>query len=32
MSKAKLTKNGFDKMPIWQDATRRYIEEIGSLV
>ena len=32
MSKAKLTKNGFDKMPIWQDATRRYIEEIGTLV
>jgi len=27
MSKDKLTKNGFDKMPTWQDATRRYIKE-----
>jgi len=28
MSKDKLIENGFDKMPTWQDATRRYIKEI----
>ena len=30
MSKDKLTQNGFDKMPTWQDATQRYINEIQS--
>jgi dTDP-4-dehydrorhamnose reductase len=29
MSKAKLTKNGFSKLPAWQDALARYLKEIG---
>ena len=27
MSKEKLTKNGFSRLPSWQDALRRYLEE-----
>lgn len=29
MSKDKLDKNGFDRMPSWQDATKRYVELIN---
>lgn len=25
MSKEKLTENGFDRLPAWQDALKRYI-------
>lgn len=28
MSKDKLTANGFNKLPIWQDAVKRYIKEL----
>ncbi len=28
MSKEKLTENGFDKLPTWQDALARYLKEI----
>ena len=28
MSKDKLTANGFEKLPTWQDALKRYLEEI----
>lgn len=28
MSKDKLTENGFEKLPIWQDALSRYLKEI----
>lgn len=28
MSKEKLTENGFDRLPTWQDALERYLEEI----
>ena len=28
MSKEKLVKNGFNKLPTWQDAVRRYLEEL----
>jgi dTDP-4-dehydrorhamnose reductase len=28
MSKEKLTENGFEKLPTWQDAVRRYLREI----
>lgn len=28
MSKSKLTENGFERLPSWQDALRRYIKEI----
>ncbi|OPZ90221.1 MAG: dTDP-4-dehydrorhamnose reductase [Firmicutes bacterium ADurb.Bin419] len=29
MSKKKLTENGFERLPSWQDALRRYLKEIG---
>ena len=29
MSKEKLTENGFEKLPTWQDALSRYLKEIG---
>ncbi|MCH5276079.1 MAG: dTDP-4-dehydrorhamnose reductase [Lachnospiraceae bacterium] len=29
MSKEKLTQNGFDRLPPWQDALKRYLEAIG---
>lgn len=29
MSKEKLVKNGFNKLPAWQDAVKRYIKELG---
>ena len=29
MNKEKLTENGFEKLPAWQDALRRYIETTG---
>jgi dTDP-4-dehydrorhamnose reductase len=29
MSKKKLTENGFEKLPSWQDALSRYLKEIG---
>lgn len=28
MSKEMLDKNGFDRLPTWQDALRRYLKEI----
>ena len=28
MSKEKLTENGFERLPAWQDAVRRYLKEI----
>ena len=28
MSKEKLTENGFEKLPTWQDALKRYLEII----
>ena len=28
MSKEKLTKNGFDRLPTWQDALKRYLKEL----
>jgi dTDP-4-dehydrorhamnose reductase len=28
MSKEKLTENGFDRLPTWQDALSRYLKEI----
>jgi dTDP-4-dehydrorhamnose reductase len=28
MSKEKLTENGFEKLPSWQDALKRYLEEL----
>lgn len=28
MSKEKLTENGFEKLPVWQDALKRYIKEL----
>ena len=28
MSKDKLTDNGFEKLPTWQDALTRYLKEI----
>ena len=28
MSKAKLTENGFVRLPSWQDALERYLKEI----
>jgi len=31
MSKEKLTQNGFNKMPEWQDALHRYLIEIGEI-
>lgn len=31
MSKEKLTENGFEKLPSWQDALRRYLKESGVL-
>ncbi len=31
MSKEKLTENGFDKLPTWQDALRRYLLETQAL-
>lgn len=29
MNKEKLTENGFDRLPPWQDALKRYLEAIG---
>jgi dTDP-4-dehydrorhamnose reductase len=29
LSKDKLTENGFEKMPTWQDATERYSKELA---
>lgn len=29
MSKEKLTKNGFERLPVWQDALSRYLKEIN---
>lgn len=29
LSKEKLTENGFDRLPPWQDALHRYLQEIG---
>lgn len=29
MSKEKLTENGFDRLPTWQDALRRYLKELN---
>lgn len=29
MSKDKLTENGFDRLPIWQDALQRYLKELN---
>ena len=29
MSKEKLTENGFEKLPTWQDALHRYLQEIN---
>ncbi|MGN0502896.1 MAG: dTDP-4-dehydrorhamnose reductase [Ruminococcus sp.] len=29
MNKNKLTENGFERLPVWQDALRRYIETTG---
>ena len=29
LDKSKLVKNGFQPLPIWQDALRRYLQEIG---
>lgn len=29
MSKDKLTQNGFERLPAWQDALARYLKEIG---
>ena len=29
MSKEKLTQNGFERLPAWQDALARYLKEIG---
>ena len=29
MDKSKLTENGFDLLPPWQDALKRYLEAIG---
>lgn len=31
MSKEKLTENGFERLPEWRDALRRYILELGKL-
>lgn len=31
MSKAELDKNGFDRLPIWQDALRRYLDIINKM-
>lgn len=28
MNKQKLTENGFEKLPVWQDAVKRYLKEI----
>ena len=28
MSKEKLTENGFERLPSWQDALERYLKEI----
>ncbi len=28
MSKDKLTQNGFDRLPVWQDALKRYLKEL----
>jgi dTDP-4-dehydrorhamnose reductase len=28
MSKEKLTENGFERLPAWQDALARYLNEI----
>ena len=28
MSKDKLTENGFDRLPTWQDALKRYLKEL----
>lgn len=28
MSKQKLTENGFEKLPVWQDAVKRYLKDI----
>jgi len=28
MSKEKLTENGFDRLPSWQDALGRYLKEL----
>lgn len=30
MSKIELDKNGFNRLPLWQDALRRYLDEIGN--
>ena len=29
LDKSKLTLNGFDRLPLWQDALKRYLEELG---
>jgi len=29
MDKSKLTENGFELLPTWQDALRRYLLELG---
>ncbi|MBS6645284.1 MAG: dTDP-4-dehydrorhamnose reductase [Clostridiaceae bacterium] len=31
MSKEKLTENGFQRLPSWQDALKRYLSELGEL-
>lgn len=31
MSKEKLTKNGFEKLPSWQDALNRYLKALGEI-
>lgn len=31
MSKEKLTRNGFERLPSWEDALERYIVELGNL-
>lgn len=29
LDKSKLTLNGFERLPLWQDALKRYLEELG---
>lgn len=31
MSKDKLRENGFEPLPVWQDALRRYLKELGEI-
>ena len=31
MDKSKLTENGFKRLPTWQDALRRYLEELKEI-